>query len=84
MYNYETEKPRLFTESGQVMFLKVRDNVKELLHKAGAVRAQEAWTQVCGDSWIMLACLDRLVELKEIREISSDGVPGQHRVFVAR
>ncbi len=83
MYNYETEKPKLFTEDGQVMFLKVRDQVKKLLAEAGAVRAQEAWKGVCGDSWHMLACLDRLVELREIRELFDHSVPAQYRVFVA-
>ena len=83
MYNYETEKQRLFTEGGQVTFLKVRDQVKKLLAEAGAVRAQEAWKGVGGDSWITLACLDRLVELREIRELSDVKAPGQHRVFVA-
>ena len=83
MYHYETEKPSLFTEDGQVMFLKVRDQVHRLLAQAGAVRAQEAWRNVCGDCWMMLACLDRLVELQEIRELSDAKAPGQHRVFVA-
>jgi hypothetical protein len=35
-----------------------------------------------GDSWTMLACVDRLVELGEIREIVQADVPGQYRVFV--
>ena len=83
MYNYQETKQRLFTEDGQVMFLKVRDQVKKLLAEAGAVRAQEAWKGVCGDSWMMLACLDRLVELREIRELNDVKAPGQHRVFVA-
>jgi hypothetical protein len=83
MYNYQTEKPRLFTEEGQVMFLKVRDQVKKLLAEAGAVRAQEAWKGVCGDGWQMIACLDRLIELREIRELPDVKAPAQHRVFVA-
>ena len=83
MYNYQEIKPSLFTEQGQVMFLKVRDNVQELLKTAGAVRMQEAISGCTGSSWDMLACVDRLVELKEIREITGDDVAGQHRVFVA-
>lgn len=83
MYNYETEKPRLFTEDGQVMFLQIRDKVKGLLIESGAVRAQEAWKGVSGDTWMMLACLDRLVELREIRELADIHAPAQHRVFVA-
>ncbi len=83
MYNYQTEKPKLFTEDGQVMFLRVRDQVKTLLNTAGAVRAQEALKNASGDSWMMLACLDRLVELREIRELPNAKAPAQHRVFVA-
>jgi len=31
MYNYLAEKPKIFTETGQVEFLKVRDNVNSLV-----------------------------------------------------
>lgn len=82
MYSYEEIKPTLFTEQGQVMFLKIRDRVKSLLKVAGAVRMQEAISKCTGSSWDMLACVDRLVELKEIREITGEKVAGQHRVFV--
>lgn len=81
-YSYETERPNLFSESGQVMLLKIRDNVQRLLKLAGAVRMEEAIAGVCGDGWQMLACVDRLVELKEIREIPQSPCAGQHRVFV--
>jgi len=67
------------------MFLKVRDTVKHLLKEAGAVRMEEAISGVTGDSWQMLACVDRLVELGEIMELRyPSGEPaGQHRVFVS-
>jgi hypothetical protein len=81
MYNYETEKKEIFTEDGQVMFLKIRDNVNDLLKKAGAVRMQEAIAKTTGSSWTMLACVDRMVELGELREITANGIAGQHRVF---
>lgn len=84
VYNYERERPKLFTEDGQVVFLRVRDNVKALLKEAGAFRAQEAWSGTSGDSWLFAACLDRLVELGEIKELTAPGsVWGQHRVFVS-
>lgn len=85
MYQYEIEKDKIFTEEGQVVFLKIRDNVQRLLKLSGAVMMQNAITGVTGDSWLHLACVDRLVELKEIREItpSSWEVAGQHRVFVS-
>lgn len=78
MYNYEAEKKELFTDEGQRMFLKIRDKVNELLDNAGAVRMQEA----IGYSWRQLACVDRMVELGELREIPQSGMPGQYRVFV--
>ncbi len=82
-YNYQVERTVLFTEQGQITFLRVRDNVHKLLEVAGAVRMQEAYRGVGGgDSWMLLACVDRLVELGEIVEISKPGCVGQHRVFV--
>lgn len=84
MYTYSKERPKIFTEDGQEMFLKIRDQVHGLLEKSGAVRMQEAINNTSGDSWQMLACVDRLVELKEIIEITPTGsVAGQHRVFVS-
>lgn len=85
MYNYQTEKSALFTDDGQRMFLQIRDQANALLKKAGAFRSQEAMSgaKCCGSSWTMIACLDRMVELGEIREITNGDCWGQHRVFVA-
>lgn len=63
-YAYETERSALFTEEGQRKFLEVRDQVKQLLASAGAFRFTAI--HVTGDSFVTLACIDRLVELKEI------------------
>jgi len=83
VYEYEKEKPKLFTDEGQRAFLKVRDNVFHLLKEAGAVRMTEALRGSTGDSWFQLACVDRMVELGEIRERTIPGeVAGQDRVFV--
>ena len=82
MYNYQVEKAAIFTEKGQREFLKIRDQVYHLLTVAGAVRAQEATAGVCGDSWTHLACVDRLVELGEIRELTGPNCCWQYRVFV--
>ena len=38
MYDYQAERPEIFTEAGQRDFLKVRDNVQRLLDIAGAVK----------------------------------------------
>ena len=82
MYNYQSEREQLFTEAGQRMFLRIRDNVQKLLSTAGAVRMQEAIRNNAGDSWEMLACVDRMVELGELVEIKQSGCAGQHRIFV--
>jgi hypothetical protein len=83
-YDYQTEKQALLTEDGQVMLLKVRDRVHLLLKEAGAFRASEAWQGVTGSSWTMLACLDRLVELGEIKEaVNPVSSWAQNRIFVA-
>lgn len=63
-YDYQTERAWLFTESGQVKLLEVRDQVHKLLQAAGAFRMTAI--HVSGDSFQTLACIDRLVELGEI------------------
>lgn len=84
-YDYQEQKSAIFSDAGQRMFLKIRDHAKELLEKAGAVRCQEMMAGAGGgDSWNMLACVDRLVELGEIREIPQERCAGQDRVFVLR
>lgn len=83
MYDYQTERPRVFTEEGQVMFLKIRDRAQSLLKTAGAARLGEIINGCTGDSWQMLACVDRLVELGELRELTQGmDVARQDRVFV--
>jgi len=83
MYKYEEIKKEIFTEEGQEMFLKIRDNVNDLLNKSGAVMMSHAISPAAGDSWKMLACVDRLVELGEIAEIGiNKSIAGQRRVFI--
>lgn len=80
-YDYATEKPKLLTDEGQRNFLKVRDHVHKLLRDAGAFRMDHAMPAISGDTWHALACVDRLVELGEIQEITNGEVAGQHRIF---
>ena len=81
-YDYNAEKAYILTDAGQREFLKVRDFAAKALKVSGAVRAAELMNAAsCGDSWKMMACVDRLVELGELREIPTDGA-WQHRVFV--
>jgi len=81
-YNYEVEKQKIFTDVGQREFLKVRDRVKKLLDEAGAFMILAALKDISGEAWTMMAYVDRLVELGEIREITSANVAGQNRVFI--
>lgn len=72
----------MFTEEGQNMFLKVRDNVKRLLNETGAFQMQKAFKNVYGDSWLQLACIDRLVELREIVCIPNQTCMTQNKVYI--
>ena len=81
MYDYKKEKPNLFTEDGQVIFLAIRDRVNRLIAEAGCVRMDAAIAKQSGDAWTMLACVDRLVELREIVEVTRGNCAGQFRIF---
>ena len=84
MYNYQTEKQNLLTDEGQRTLIKVRDHVLKTLKISGAMTMGAAMDAAdSGDSWIMMAYVDRLVELGDIREIKQGEVAGQYRIFVA-
>lgn len=82
-YDYSVQKLGIFTDEGQREFIKVRDRAHKLLAEAGAFMMFSALKDISGDSWQMMAYVDRLVELGEIREITPANVAGQHRVFVS-
>jgi hypothetical protein len=87
MYVYAEQKQELFTDEGQRLFLALRDHAQKLLKMAGAVRAQEimnAPRSGCCDSWQLLACVDRMVEIGDLIEVTAqDKWASQHRVFVS-
>ena len=72
-YDYQTEKPGLFTENGQVMFLEIRDRINGWLKQTGALTIDAVIRGQSGSTWAMLACIDRLVELGEVRIIKTGG-----------
>lgn len=43
---------------------------------------KEVINGVTGDTWDHLACVDRMVELGEIKEITKGETAGQYRVFI--
>jgi hypothetical protein len=75
-YNYAEERPHLFTEEGQVRFVRIRDKALAAIRTHGAFRLQEM--QIV--SWEDIACIDRMVELRELVEFKRDSW-GQYRVF---
>lgn len=85
MYDYRVERENVFKENNQALFLGIRDKVHRLLAASGAVTMLKAASLpdgICAaDSWTMMACVDRLVELGEIRELMQPH--GQERVFVS-
>ncbi len=88
MYEYSIERIGLFTDDGQRAFLRTRDHVQKCLEMSGAVSMGEAMSppgsgSSMGDTWGMMACVDRLVELGEIREIAYGECAGQYRIFVS-
>lgn len=84
-YEYQKERPYLFTEQGQLDFLKVRDAAHELLKIAGAFRQSEVLSRsgITGNSWQMVACVDRLVELGEVEVVPRD-CWGQFTVYASK
>jgi len=81
-YDYKDRRAKVFTEEGQVMFLKIRDKARELLSMSGAVQSGKLQC-VVGEVWDMMACMDRLVELGELIEVPNPhSTAGQHRIFI--
>ncbi len=84
MYKYNEIKSQIFLEENQQLFLAVRDNVKNLLDVVGVsiicLKDAIAGPDILGDTFLMIACVDRLVELGEIREIPTTG-RSQDRLF---
>ena len=81
MYSYKEQRSFVFTEEGQIIFLKIRDKIHNTLETAGAIRMDCAIAGNTGQVWDMMACVDRLVELNEIVEVTNENVPGQFRIF---
>ena len=83
-YDYQEMKKKLFTEENQSLFLEIRDKVHRLLAEAGAVKMEFIMDDLSGGSWEMLACVDRLVELGEIEEITYGGCLSNDRIFIEK
>lgn len=84
-YDYKTQKEALFTPDGVKKVLQFQTAAKRLQKLAGAFRLQELMTAsgTSGDSWDMLACVDYLAEVGEIKLAYDPGVT-QYRVYLGR
>jgi len=83
MYNYETERPKIFTEEGIEKLLQVHAAV--INRPNPTISAGAVISKVCGCSWEVLACLDFLKEKRAIFEnyTDPDSTPGQARIFTS-
>lgn len=82
MYDYQTELPRIFTEDGVKKLIEIRDAVNKLLKLTGAFRYD--YLHISGDSWFTLACVDYLVETKElVRLQGTENYWTQYQVYTA-
>jgi len=81
-YDYQTERPKLFTEDGVRTLMIAKKSIDYLLKLAGAVKYSSIkFGGLADGDWMQMAVCDYLIETQEIREITGN-VPGQHRVFV--
>jgi hypothetical protein len=71
-YSYEELRPGVLTDEGQRRFLKVRDHVFKLLdaHEIATGERMMAGLGLGGTNWDAMACIDRMVELGEIRVVA--------------
>jgi len=83
MYIYEEQKKKVLTKEGQKMLLSIRKRKNKLLLE-GVAKMSDLITGITGtgDPWIRMACVDRLVELGELKEVTKPRVWGQDRMFV--
>ena len=85
MYKYEEQRSTIFSDEGQRMFLEIRDRAQKMFTTSGAAKLENMISGTSGDTFMMLACIDRLVELGEIKEIPTTGIArAQDRVFVSK
>lgn len=80
-YKYENEKAGIFTERGVKLLLKMYDNALRMIEYSGAAMMCNLREDCSGDSWLMMACVDYLVEMERLHELTKPGTMGQYRTF---
>lgn len=84
VYRYIDEKTKLFTDKGQQMILQAYANARKILKKAGAFKTFYILNGVDYEGTFQAhAVIDRLVELKYIREVTPPNTAGKDQVYVA-
>jgi len=81
-YRYEEFREQIFTPEGTEKLLAVRDRTRICIDRSGAVRMDKAISGLIGHNWLLMACVDYLVERRELREIVQGQVWAQYRIFV--
>lgn len=83
-YDYQKERPYVFTEEGQGKLLNVLDKARQCLKVSGAVSAGVLLEAAgSGNCWELMACVERLVELGYLRLVpGSDAHAWQCGVYV--
>ena len=81
-YDYKTQRAYVFTEEGQLKLLSMRDLARKHIELSGAVCYEALTAAVTGSSWDALACVDRLVEIGDLRRLANGGAT-QEDVFVS-
>jgi len=82
-YEYLKERSYVLTKEGQCKMFNVRNVADQAIKISGAVRADKLMDAAgSGNSWSLMAVVDYLVEVGELREIPTYGA-WQHRVFVS-
>ena len=87
MYDYELEKPKIFTDDGIKILLRIRDGIHKHFETSCAIYLLDAinnFSASYGGNWFHLACVDFLLEIGDIVEITREGIPTQSRILLKR
>ena len=83
MYIYEEQKAKIFNTDGVKMLLSVTSVVKGLFEHSSAVCALDILDKsMAGDIRLKFACMDYLVEIGYLHEITREDIEGQLRTFI--
>lgn len=81
MYNYPEVRPEIFTDSGRQKLEVIRQKVSQHLGNSPSITLVQAISGALGDTWVNMACVDRMVELGELEEIDVRAKIAQDRTF---